>query len=107
MANLARKPWEMFSKGSVVQILSRYMASSLKYMANGKPWELFLQFCLSNSAAILSSSFHEVNFEKMHSGKHRLVIALSLHVLGLNKSALYKSIQVSTRLYKSLQVSTV
>ena len=109
MANLARKPWEMFfSKGSVVQILLRYMASALKYMANGKPWELFLQFCLSNSAAMLSSSFHEVNFQKMHSGKHRLVIALSLHVLGLYKSQqspLYRSLQYKSPLYKSQQVS--
>ena len=73
-------------------------------MANGKPWELFLQFCLSNSAAMLSSSFHEVNFQKMHSGKHRLVIALSLHVLGLNKSQQVCALKVSTSL-KTVQVS--
>ena len=96
-----------FSKGSVVQILLRYMASSLKYMANGKPWELFLQFCLSNSAAMLSSSFHEVNFQKRTAGNTASLL-LSVYTsevsASLNKSPLYKTLQVSTSL-KTVQVS--
>ena len=101
IANLARKPWEMFfSKGSVVQILLRYMGSSLKYIANGKPWELFYSslFQIQLRCSVhLSMKWIFKNAQRETPPRY------------CSQSTRLRSQQVSTslrstRLYKSLQV---